>query len=286
MPKNKDRKKKFSTKYRFVIIDDQTHESLFVFRGSKLSSILAISSCVILLCAAVFCLIAYTPIKQLLPGYPSYRTQEAAIDNAFKIDSLENEIRIYSLQLANIRRIVTGQEPLRIDSLIREGQIPQAETLAFNLKSRSDSLLREEVDSTERYNLTSTGRKTGQIESFMFFPPVKGVVTEGYSPATGHPFIDIAIPENSAVCATLDGTVIAAYWSDDTGYNIQIQHSNDLISVYRHNTRLLKGVGDRVTAGTTIAIAGDAGSVSTGPHLHFELWHKGVPIDPSLYVKF
>ena len=120
----------------------------------------------------------------------------------------------------------------------------------------------------------------------LFFPPVKGVVTESYNPGKGHPFVDIAVQNNSAVCAVLEGTVIAAYWNDDTGYNIHIQHSNDLVSIYKHNTKLLKKVGDRVSAGATISLAGNAGDLSTGPHLHFELWHSGEPIDPSLYINF
>ena len=120
----------------------------------------------------------------------------------------------------------------------------------------------------------------------LFVTPVKGVITQGFNPAAEHPFVDIAVKDGSAICSILDGTVIAAYWSDDTGYNIQIQHSNDLVSIYKHNTKLLKGVGDKVTAGTTISLAGNAGSLSTGPHLHFELWHKGEPVDPNLYINF
>jgi lipoprotein NlpD len=141
------------------------------------------------------------------------------------------------------------------------------------------------VDSIERYNL-SNNRNIEQIEGLLFFTPVKGVITQGFNPAAEHPFVDIAIKDGSAICSILDGTVIAAYWSDDTGYNIQIQHSNDLVSIYKHNTKLLKGVGDKVTAGTTISLAGNAGSLSTGPHLHFELWHKGEPVDPNLYINF
>ena len=112
------------------------------------------------------------------------------------------------------------------------------------------------------------------------------MITESYNPSIGHPYLDIAAPNNTTVYSVLDGTVIFAGWQDETGYNIQIQHSNNLVSVYKHNERLLKKVGDKVKAGTPISIIGDVGRLSSGPHLHFELWHNGDPIDPSSYINF
>lgn len=220
-----------------------------------------------------------------MPGYPSYSTQREAVENAAMVDSLENRMRIMTLQLTNIRRIIAGEEPLPLDSLLSKNGVESTEITAEAMDHHADSILREKIDSIEKYNLRPSGAEP-RLEGLIFFPPVKGVVTEKYNPAKGHPFIDIAVQNNSAVCAVLDGTVIAAYWTDDTGYNIQIQHNNDLISIYKHNTRLLKKVGEKVSAGTTISLAGDAGSISTGSHLHFELWHKGEPIDPSLYINF
>ena len=149
----------------------------------------------------------------------------------------------------------------------------------------ADSILREKVDSVEKYNLSSNSQMQ-MIEGMLFFPPVKGILTEEFNKAINHPYVDIAVQENSAVCSVLKGTIIAAYWTDETGYNIHIQHDNDLISIYRHNTKLLKKTGDTVDAGTPVSLAGNAGELSSGPHLHFELWHKGVPIDPTLYIKF
>jgi len=119
-----------------------------------------------------------------------------------------------------------------------------------------------------------------------FFPPVKGIISDGFNLATNHPFLDIAAPTNAVVSAVLDGTIIMANWTDETGFTIQIQHSNDLISIYKHNSKLLKKTGDRVNAGTAISLVGNTGELSTGSHLHFELWHKGVAIDPSKYIKF
>ena len=283
--KNKETKKKPDRKYLFAILDDETHDFRFIVRGTKHAAISAVAGSVILICVITSCLVAFTPVKRVLPGYPSYSTQREAIENAVMVDSLETRMRIMILQLTNISRIIAGQAPLPLDSLLSSGNTDNAKMTAEALNRSADSILRERIDSIEKYSLHPSGTDPG-LEGMIFFPPVKGVVTESYSPAKGHPFIDIAVQNNTAVCAVLDGTVIAAYWTDDTGYNIQVQHSNDLISIYKHNTKLLRKVGDRVSAGTTVSLAGDAGSISTGPHLHFELWHKGEPIDPSLYINF
>lgn len=283
--KNKEAKKQPDRKYLFAILDDDTHDFRFIIRGTKLAAIFAVAGSLALICIITFCLVAFTPLKRIMPGYPSYSTQREAVENAAMVDSLENRMRIMTLQLTNIRRIIAGEEPLPLDSLLSKNGVESTEITAEAMDHHADSILREKIDSIEKYNLRPSGAEP-RLEGLIFFPPVKGVVTEKYNPAKGHPFIDIAVQNNSAVCAVLDGTVIAAYWTDDTGYNIQIQHNNDLISIYKHNTRLLKKVGEKVSAGTAISLAGDAGSISTGSHLHFELWHKGEPIDPSLYINF
>ena len=283
--KNKETKKQPDRKYLFAIMDDDTHDFRFIIRGTKHAAIFAVAGSLALICIITFCLVAFTPLKRIMPGYPSYSTQREAVENAAMVDSLENRMRIMTLQLTNIRRIIAGEEPLPLDSLLSKNGVESTEITAEAMDHHADSILREKIDSIEKYNLRPSGAEP-RLEGLIFFPPVKGVVTEKYNPAKGHPFIDIAVQNNSAVCAVLDGTVIAAYWTDDTGYNIQIQHNNDLISIYKHNTRLLKKVGEKVSAGTTISLAGDAGSISTGSHLHFELWHKGEPIDPSLYINF
>lgn len=283
--KNKESKKRRDRKYLFAILDDDTHDFRFIIRGTKHAAIFAVAGTAALLCIVTFCLTAFSPIKRIIPGYPSYTTQREAVENAAKVDSLETRMRIMTLQLTNIRMILSGEAPIPLDSLLSRSGLEEAERTAESLNQSADSILREKIDSIEKYNLNPSGAEP-QLDGMLFFPPVKGVVTEPYNPSGGHPFVDIAVQNNSAVCAVLDGTVIAAYWSDDTGYNIHIQHSNDLVSIYKHNTKLFKKTGDRISAGTTISLAGNAGDISTGPHLHFELWHKGEPIDPSMYIDF
>lgn len=280
------KKKKLTKRYRFSILEDNTHKVRFQFKASRLSAIIGGVAVVVLLLTVLLAIIAYTPLKRLIPGYPSPETRREAIQNAAKIEKLEQQLIIWSIQMENIQRIYKGEKPQNIDSLLRDSSIFQNAQIA-SIAGTEDSLLKEQFLKQEEFDISSIRTaKIEQIEGLLFFPPIKGVITEQYNPAIGHPFIDIAAPNNSTVSAVLDGTIISAGWNDETGFNIQIQHSNDLVSIYKHNTRILKKAGDKVTAGTPIALVGDEGSLSTGPHLHFELWHKGEPIDPTIYINF
>lgn len=273
-------------KYRFSIFNDTTHEEIFSFRANGVRSILTIVVLVVFLIVSVTVLISFTSLRELIPGYPSPQSRQDLIENAIKIDSLQNEINVWRLQLANIQRIATGRKPLAIDSLLNL-QRGEDYFIAENGDwSQYDSLLRATVVEEEQFNLTAREQKIEQIEGIHFFPPLKGVVTEEYNPAIGHPYVDIAAPENSVVSATLNGTVIYAGWSDDAGYSIQLQHDNNLVSAYRHNSKLLAKLGDKVAAGTPIALVGNTGTLSSAPHLHFELWHKGEPVNPQQYISF
>lgn len=273
-------------KYRFSIFNDTTHEEIFSFRAYGVLSILTILLAVIMLIASVTVLISFTSLREFIPGYPSAQSRHDLVQNALKIDSLQNEVNIWRLQLANIQRIATGRQPIHIDSLLNlhgsRDSIAEFSTEYY----RGDSLLRATVLKEEQFNLTAKSHKIEQIEGLHFFTPLKGVVTEEYNLAIGHPYLDIAAEENSTVSAVLNGTVIYAGWDDENGFVIQIQHDNNLVSVYKHNSKLLKKVRDKVTAGTPISLVGNTGTLSTAPHLHFELWHKGEPIDPSQYIKF
>ena len=273
-------------KYRFSIFNDTTHEEIFAFRAYGVLSVVSLAVAVVLLIASVTVLISFTRLRELIPGYPSAQSRQDLIQNAIKIDSLQNEINIWRLQLANIQRITTGQEPLQIDSLLNLSGSKDS-LLAYNDDfAKNDSLLRATVLKEEQFNLSATSHKIEQIEGLHFFPPLKGVVTEEYNLGIDHPYLDIAAPENSTVSAILDGTVIYAGWDDTAGYIIQLQHDNNLVSVYKHNSRLLMKVRDKVKAGTPIVLVGNTGTLSTAPHLHFELWHKGEAIDPAQYINF
>jgi len=282
-------KGKWSKIFHITITDDDTSRALFSFRGSRLKIIFIAAILLILILSFCFAAVAFTPLRELIPGYPSAESRRLAIENAATLDSLENAIALQDLLLTNIQRIVTGRKPFDVDSMFVSAPADSAaplDTSRMNIISRDDSLLREEVSSMEKYAISSRKDRVRQIEGMLFFPPVKGIITEQYNEAIRHPYTDIAVPSNTIVNSVLDGTVISAFWTDDTGYNVQIQHMNNLISVYRHCSSLLVKTGDKVSAGTAIAIIGDTGRLSSGSHLHFELWYKGEPVDPALYIKF
>ena len=278
----KSREKKNRT-FRLAFIDDKTHEHLVTLHFTRTTFFVAVVTIVVLLCAAIYSIIAFTPVRTFIPGYPDARSKRAAIQNAITIDSLENVIFRWELYSENLRRAVEGEEPVKIDSLIKAKNA--ATELDMEAIARQDSLLREQVKEEEKFGISGRTQRDLPIEGLHFFTPVTGVISQGYDPAI-HPYIDIAAPEGSVVKTTLDGTVIFAGWSDEAGHTIQIQHEGDIVSIYKHNEKLLKKAGDKVTAGSPIALVGNTGELTTGDHLHFELWHKGQTVDPTLYIKF
>lgn len=272
-------------RYRISLVNDEDHRLLWNRSFTSSGLITATVAAAVLAVAAIYSIIAFTPVRRTIPGYPDAVTRRDAIRNAIRIDSLEREIKIWELYAGNISKILAGEEPDNIDSLLTQyrssGSVASAAQFA-----QDDSLLRADILEEERFAVGNGNKEIRQIEGLIFYPPVKGIVTQGFNPSVGHPFIDIAASENSVVAAVLDGTVIGAGWDDDTGFTIHIQHANDLVSIYKHNEKLLKNVGDKVKAGTSIALVGNTGKLSSAPHLHFELWHKGEAIDPAKYINF
>ena len=273
-----------SGSYRITITENDSHRHIWSTRLTKTSLFVTIVSIVVMVCAITYCLIAYTPVRTFIPGYPDARTKRVAIQNAIKVDSLERVIYRWELYSENLKRAVEGKEPIKIDSIIKASRKDAAEPVDAAALQKQDSLLREKVKEEEQFEISARGRRDLPIEGLHFFTPLKGVVSQGFD-AT-HPYIDITAAEGSAVKATLDGTVIYTGWSEDDGNTIQIQHTDDIVSIYKHNDKLLKKAGDKVKAGTSIAIVGNTGDTSTGTHLHFELWHKGEAVDPTRHIKF
>ena len=276
-------KERKARNFRLSMVDASSHERLWSLRFSQTTMIVAITSAVVIFIVGLFCIIAYTPIRTFIPGYPDAYSRRQAIQNAQRIDSLETRIIQWQLYSENLRRIVTGQDPIRMDSLILGSKGSSALPSAQFLELR-DSLLRADVSAQEQFGVSSQGRSL-PIEAQTFFPPIKGVISNAFD-ATVHPWTDITAPAGSVVLSILDGTVIFAGWNDESGYTIQIQHANDIVSIYKHNQKLLKKTGDKVSAGASIALVGNTGSLTTGDHLHFELWYKGDAVDPTKYISF
>lgn len=278
-------KEKRSKNFRLAIVDDKTHRQLLTLHFTRTTFFVATVSFIVVLTAVIFSIIAFTPVRTFIPGYPDARSKRAAIQNAITIDSLESVIYRWELYSENLRRVVEGEEPIKIDSIINANRKSEEGDVDVAELQRQDSLLRQHVKDEEQFGVSDGVRRDLPIEGMHFFTPLKGVVSQGYDPAV-HPYVDITAPAGSVIKATLDGTVIFAGWSDDSGHTIQIQHDGDIVSIYKHNEKLLKKVGDKVTAGAPIALVGNSGELTTGDHLHFELWYKGETVDPARYINF
>ncbi len=285
MPSQKQPKGPKVKNFRISLVDDMTHKQLWVIKFTRTSLFLLVISVVTVIMAVSYSLIAFTPLRTFIPGYPDGHTKRAAITNAIRIDSLRNVIYTWEFYTENLKRVMEGADPVAIDSIIRNTSAPVTSADERKKLDERDSLLRETVRQEERFGLVQGRERKLPIEGVHFFTPLKGVVSQGYDPLV-HPYIDITAPANSVVMSVLDGTVIGAGWSDDSGYTIQIQHSNDIVSIYKHNQKLLKRTGDKVSAGSPVALVGNTGALTTGDHLHFELWYRGEAVDPTKYIKF
>lgn len=285
MSREKKEKRPIVNNFKLTLSDKDKGTDLKTVSFTRIQGLIAIITIVIVYSFLVISLFIYTPLKTFIPGYPDAETRREAIRNAIRIDSLETEITKWALYSENFARIIDGQEPLELDSLMEIKA--KSDSIAIDPKRLDESRqkLKDEVTKADEFALKPAERRSLPIEGMHFFTPLKGVISQGYDKAL-HPYIDITAPENSTVMSVLDGTVISAGWSDEYGYTIQIQHEGDIISVYKHNQKLLKKVGDKVTAGMPIAIVGNTGNTSKGNHLHFELWHKGEAVDPNKYISF
>lgn len=276
--------KKLLHKYRMVVLNEDTFEERFSFRLTRLNVFVAVGLSAIFLIAATTVLIAFTPLREYIPGYSSAKLKEDAANLAYKTDSLQTVLRNNEQYLSSIKSALIGEfdlERLYRDSVLSE-PISDAEYEEIS-RIKADSILREEVAQEDKYNILPTA--TDNI-NFSLFPPVKGTISEPYSIEDRHYAVDVVVARNAPVKSVADGRVIFAEWTAETGYVMIIEHSYGLLSAYKHNASLAKSQGDMVRAGEVIATAGSTGELTTGPHLHFELWNEGNPVDPAEYIDF
>ena len=278
---NKDKKVR---RYVLTLVEDMTHKPLNSLKVTRPLAVLMVVNVLIIFCAIVWCIVAYTPLRAFIPGYPDELSQREAINNTIRIDSLERVICRWELYSENLRKVVEGDETVDIQGILSGGDsvVPSA---SDEPDSASDADFRDAVVAEEQFDLSAGQKRELPIEGIHFFSPLKGVVSKPYDKYV-HPYVDLTAPANSVVMATLDGTVIFTGWTNDSGYTIQIQHPDDIVSIYQHTEKLLKKTGDKVTAGTPIALVGSAENLAVGDHLRFELWYKGESVDPAKYVNF
>ncbi|MCQ2958628.1 MAG: M23 family metallopeptidase [Bacteroidales bacterium] len=283
----KRQRTKLHRKYNLSIIDEKTFATVFSFRLSIMNVFTVVSALSIILIIIVYLVIAYTPIKEyIIPNYPEREEREKLEHNAEVLDSLEYQMKLYTQKMQILQTILQGDDPSEynnIDSLVVVSTEHYA-NLNFDL-SPADSMLRMEIQENEALNVNFRANTAGvRIENMFFYPPINGIVSSNFN--NGHYGTDVVAAENSIIHAVLDGTVILDTWTVETGYTIMIQHSNDFISVYKHNSKLLKKTGEHVIAGEGIALLGNTGNLTLGPHLHFELWHEGKPVNSENYIVY
>lgn len=282
---NKSRKIKYKllNKYRLVVLNEDTFEERFTFKLNRLNVFVFSIILVFTLILATSILIAFTPLREYIPGYSSVILKKNAAQLAYKTDSLQQVIKINELYFSSIKKVLKGDVSsvnFNKDSIIEAAKIDLT-GIEINT-SKEDSLLREKVSLEDKYNPLINNSEI----NFVLFPPVKGTISHEFNAREKHYAIDIVTSKDAPVKSAADGTVIFSEWTTQTGYVIIIEHSNNLISVYKHNSQLSKEQGSLVKAGEVIATAGNTGELSTGPHLHFELWSDGYPIDPTNFIDF
>ena len=277
--------KKWKAKYRLVILNSENFEERLTFKASRISVFVFVLSSIIILIGGTSAVISFTPIREYIPGYTSSDIRKKVLELNQMSDSLILDLEQNQKYLANIKNIVVGlpvQKAL-LDS-ISDNDIRQDIVFEKNLE---DSLLRVQIETEEKFNIFSNNKKeANEIYEVLFFKPIEGIVIEKFDKEQSHYGIDVVSKENELIKSTLDGVVIFANWTAETGNVVAVMHKNNLVSIYKHNSVLLKKEGDNVGAGDPIAIIGNSGKWSSGPHLHFELWYKGEAINPEQYILF
>ena len=306
MPKKKKSKAFWNNikfKYKLTIINENTLEEVVGIHVSKLNGFSVLLSVLTILFLIASVIIAFTPLRNYLPGYMNSEIRAQVVENALRVDSLQQLVDRQNLYIMNIQDIFSGKVRMFMiyrfcmniqDIFSGKVRIDSVQSMDTLTAMREDSLMertkreeefRRQYEETEKYNLTSITSQP-DVDGLIFYRPTRGMISSHFDADKKHYGTDIAANPNESVLATLDGTVILSTYTAETGYLIEVQHNQDFVSVYKHCGSLLKRVGDKVQAGEAIALVGNSGTLTTGPHLHFELWHKGSAVNPEKYIVF
>ena len=275
--------KNIKFKYKLTIINENTLEEIVGIHVSKLNGLSVLLSAVTVIFLIASLIIAFTPLRNYLPGYMNTEVREQVVMNALRADSLQQMLERQRMYVMNIQDIIGGV--VKVDSVHSIDSLTMVRSEELMERTQAEDDFRKQYEESERYNLTTIDNAPA-VTGLIFFRPTRGMVSSSFDANRKHFGIDIAATPNESVLATLDGTVILATYTADTGYVIQVQHNQNLVTVYKHCGSLLKKVGDTVKAGEAIALVDNTGEKTTGPHLHFEIWNKGRALDPSKYIVF
>ncbi len=292
---NKTFWQRLRNKYRLVIMNDSTYQELTSLRLSRLNIFIVLSTLTVLLIFITVLIIVATPLKEYIPGYGDVSSRNELIELRIKTDSLEQLAAANDKYLQNINNVIDGNVSTTKPAPPEKIENNNVSTKNLDPVAPEDAQLRADEERKEKFLVknkkSENGSESGssgnnKISDFYFFTPLKGNLTSVFNAKANHFGVDIAAKKSEPVKATLDGVVVISDWTADNGYVISIQHANNLISVYKHNSILYKKVGNFVKAGDVIAVTGNTGELSKGPHLHFELWYNGMAVNPKDFINF
>ena len=286
MKKRRNRKafwKDIKFKYKLTIINENTLEEVVGLHVSKLNGLSVLLSVLAVLFLIAALIITFTPLRNYLPGYMNSEVREQVVENALKADSLQQLVERQNLYIMNIQDIFRGT--VKTDTVYSMDSLTQLRKDSLMERTQRESDFRKQYEETEKYNLTSITARP-EVEGLIFYRPTRGMISSSFDADKRHYGTDIAANPGESILATLDGTVILSTYTAETGYVIELQHNQEFISIYKHCGSLLKHEGESVKGGEAIALVGNTGQLTTGPHLHFELWHKGRAVNPEVYIVF
>ena len=278
------KKKKPQQKYKVIVSNEETFEEIISLKTNNFQLFLFAFLYTIFVVILTTTIIFFTQVREYVPGYPSSDLLLSAAKITVKADSLERELALNAQFFSAIESVLRG-DPNQTAQSILDDTLTQNDLGAAQIVAPipQDSVLRAYVENQDKFNLT---RNQLLIDSKSYYSPVKGVVTDGFDIEKNHFAVDVSVDIGTPVKAILAGTVLFSEWSVETGHVILLDHGENLISVYKHNSKILKSQNETVQAGEVIAFSGEEGALSSGPHLHFEIWKNGLPIDPETILSF
>lgn len=279
---------RLTTPYRLVLLNDETFEEVTSFQLTRMNVYVLVSTVLVVMVLITVSAIVFTPLKEYIPGYADVDTRQTVMELKLRADSMQRALETREMYLENIRRIISGEmAPAAVYDTVSQ-PATRYESVEPARISASEVQLRREVENLERFAVLqqqSAPMRQPARNLFHLFMPVRGgYITQHFEPSRNHFGVDLVSVENEPIKAVTDGTVVFSGFAAETGYTIIIQHAQNLISVYKHNSALMRETGDHVRAGDVIAIIGNTGELTTGPHLHFEIWFNGMPLDPQKFL--
>ena len=269
-------------KYKLTVINENTLEEVVGLHVSKLNGFSVLAVVLFVLFLIAFCIIAFTPLRNYLPGYMNSEVRVQVVENALRADSLQHLLDRQNLYIQNIQDILRGN--IRVDSVRTLDSLVDFRKDTLMERTKREEEFQRQYEEREKYNLTTLSRV--DASGLIFYRPVRGMVSGHFDLRTKHFGTDIAANPNESILAVMDGTVVLSSYTAETGNLLVVQHNQELVSVYKHCGSLLKEEGDRVKGGEAVALVGNTGTLSTGPHLHIELWYRGHPVDSEKYIVY